>query len=241
MIFVRTALVVSAFLASSISASAACSASVVMNTDKVGRDLWVVQYEGDYPTVPRFAADHRGFTVYPQKQTGPERWQTDTSAEPIMVGTKGTVLSVASVIHDNPSDFNVRLEDGREVVLDSLQFTVYDFYECDPAILLENRSDSLQYERQHVYYLPLKLVPGARPLDSMGDWIDEEYLEKLALLDCTVYNQHPTLKTLDPDLFRCVPVWKDGSGIDINGYDTPRHFEPRRGMVEHATIEDLSR
>ncbi len=214
-----------------------------MAIDMVGRDVWVVQYEGDYPTVPRFAAEHRGFQVMPKKQAGPESWEEDRDQDAILMGATGTVVSVAGMRGDSPTWFDVRLDDGREVVLHNLQIAEFDYASCHPATLLENRSDSLQYERQWLYYLPLRLKDGARPTDSMGDWIDEKYLAQIALLDCTIYNPHPTLKSIEADQFRCVPVWKDGADVDPGGFDyeTPREIVPTADMVEHATIEDLTR
>lgn len=217
---------------------AACPTTVTMNTDKVGRDLWVVQYDGDYPTVPRFATDHHGFQVHPQKQTGPEKWDNDSEQEPILLGSTGTVVSVAGSSGDSPRWFDVRLDDGREVVLHSLQFVVFDFSTCDPATLLENRSEDRSYAKQWVYYLPLKLKVGARPVDALGEWIDERYLDALQILDCTSFDYY---EALHPDQFDCVPIWKDGADIDLDSYDTPRHFYPTADMVEHATIEDLTR
>lgn len=208
-----------------------------MNTDKVGRDLWVVQHEGDWPTVSRYAKDHRGFLVYPQKQTGPERWENDLSAQPIEMATTGTVLSVASYAAGNPSVFNVRLDDGREVALDSLQFVVFDYRTCDPATLLNNRGD-YRLAKQWMWYLPLKLKPGARPLDRSGDWIDESYLEQISMLDCTSYNYYTALH---PNQFNCVAIWKDDATADPRGLDmrTPRDIYATSEMLEHATIEDL--
>lgn len=226
-----------ALMASTTAVMAACPTAPTLNTDKVGKELWVVQYDGDYPTVPRLASEHYGFQVRPQVQTGPERWEGDRDREPIMLGTTGSVVSIAGHINGSPRWFNVQLDDGREVVLDSLQFVVFDYTTCAPATLLENRSDDRQYARQWVYYLPLKLKEGVRPVNSLGDWIDQKYLDALQILDCTSFDYY---EAAHPDQFDCVPVWRDDAGIDMDGYDTPRHFYPTADMVEHATIEDLA-
>lgn len=234
----RVALSILVFALATCPVLAACPLKPAMAVDLVGKSVWVAQYGGDFPVVPRMAADHLGFDVYPKKQVGPERWDTDDAQEPILLGAKGTVLSVAAMGDGYPKYFNVELQGGRTVVLDLIQIEAFDLAGCEPAYLLRNHGESSVYPIQWVTYLPLRLKPGERPVDHIGEWIDDKHLSKIAILDCTAFDEKSSIR---PASFDCDPIWRDDSGIDLSDTwsDRPLTVHPLADQVELASPADL--
>lgn len=227
----RVTVALAIVLLSSPAAFASCSP--IRSWDPVGKEVWVTN--GGYPVTPRTVSEHRGFDVNEMKQVGPERWDTDYSKS-VPLGAHGVVTKVVGHLSpETPYYYEVELDDGTTATMAYQDLAEFDYMTCAPEEVLVERQIPNGLYYPWIEYLPMKLKEGARPVDHLGEWIRDDLLERIAMLDCDKYDKLVLGKTM---YIECAPVWRDGQEPS---YSTTLDVNVLPEEIEPATREDLTR
>jgi len=137
------------------------------------------------------------------KQTGPKKWSHDGSS----YATYGEMVTIEGRPFEEAGYYNIVRGDGSKAVVSSLDLQLFDFRKCSPADLLEeHRSMEFGYTVRFIEALPLYLREGARPLDLVGDWIDEKYISEIEYVVCGAWDG-PGFAIKEATL-KCTPIYK---------------------------------
>lgn len=207
-------------------AHAQCNPRFASGGEMVGRQAWLAHNDASH--LPYHVSDYKGLRVPSLKQVGPTAWEPDETYLPH--GVQVTVKRVVANFPDSPLARYLEVElDGKSAVVETNSVIPYDFRQCPASVVLAD-SGVTDHTVQWMDSLSMKLRPGARPTHFDGKWVDEQWLEKIAYLDCSQYE----FTSLNPKSTMCSVVWQDGFEPPQYDENVPRDIFVTDDMVEQV-------
>lgn len=198
---------VAALLCSVIS-SAACAYETCpqkfRNYDSLlGKEVWLINRKAAGPLMD--VSKSEALKVPSLEQTGPEKWSE--RGKFLQYGAQATVTSIVarSSFSGSPNYLRVKTKAGEEHVVEVGNVQDFDFRKCRLEDLLAKHKSVDGDLFQFFKGVPMRLKPGARPLEYSGDWLPESTLARIEYYVCTGFEKEFALPKA---AFSCEPVWK---------------------------------